>query len=41
MLAECMAEVLTQGEHVPGQDLNKPDLKKFKALYGGGKEVHR
>jgi len=41
MLAECMAEILTQGEHVPGQDPNSPDLEAFKKHYGNNREVHR
>jgi hypothetical protein len=41
MLAECMAEVLTQGEHTPGQNLDKPDLEAFGRHYGNKREVHR
>jgi hypothetical protein len=41
MLTECMDEVLTQGERVPGQDFNRPDLEAFKKYYGNNREVHR
>jgi hypothetical protein len=39
MLAECMAEVLSQGEYEAGQDPDKPDLEAFRRQYGNRKEV--
>jgi hypothetical protein len=39
MLAECMAEVLKQGEYIAGQDQDKPDLEAFRRHYGNKREV--